>query len=635
MRAVNAGLISIAILCIVGCSHPIEIVGEGDVTSASGERDCTLEDFLAAADVCSENYAVQDYVESYYPVPRAGWQFDHWGNYCAHAAPPDYACSFNVPGETVSAFWGEAVPPLVAVFTEIDTAVTSVESGTLRGLRTNDGLAFLGVPYAAPPIGELRWREPEPVQPWSGERDATQFGDICPQRAGSANQWGFPYVTTPLDVGEYIGDEDCLFLNVWTPHLSGSYPVMVFVHGGANVQGSGHQPLGDVLNLGQAGPAIYSGAALAARKGVVVVSINYRLGPLANLVHAQLAAEDMHGASGNYGIRDQIAALKWVEKNISQFGGDPDRVTLFGQSGGGKDVAVLIASPAAAGLFHRAIVHSAPWTVSIQSDLLEPQEALIEELNCHTADDLIDCLRGIDAKSILTARNARVPGSLSFPFAVSLDGYTVPRQPPMAFSSGAFNKVPIMVGTTEAEHSNDPDYQNLSLQQFNALLWQLVGASPSMYVQAKALYSPDRYGDYSSAYVAAFDDKGVTCAAVGMVDRIAETNPEGTFMYRFRQTLSTDTRLGFGPYHASDLIFLFQHINGEYFSVTDDERSVAGVMADYWTQFAATGAPGGGLQPGWPAYDAENGYYQSLEPTPATGEFLKRTECEFWRVLAS
>jgi len=220
--------------------------------------------------------------------------------------------------------WARSEPPTV-------TLQAGVLEGTHFGSMPNE-VAFLGVPYAAPPLGALRWKPPHPVNKWTGTRRATQFGPVCPQLPAA---W-LPYIA---------GNEDCLYLNIWTTQLSADakLPVIVFFHGGGNKQGYSQLiPLGPTLS----------------RLGVIVVSANYRLGPFGFLAHPALTAESEHHSSGNYGLLDQLQALKWVHENISQFGGDPDRITTMGQSAGAVDVCLLMASPLATGLFHRAILES-------------------------------------------------------------------------------------------------------------------------------------------------------------------------------------------------------------------------------------------------------------------------------------
>lgn len=516
------------------------------------------------------------------------------------------------------------------VTADVGPPLVEIDTGKLRGVRDDPApgrqvIAFKGIPYAQAPVGDLRWKSPQAPQPWTGTRDATRYGAVCPQLSGGNNTWSAPE-------GEVFGAEDCLYLNVWTPSLTGGpYPVMVFLHGGGNNLGSSIQPLGDAIGIDKAGPPLYEGQRLAARGEVVVVTLNYRLGVLGFLIHPELAQEVGQGASGNWGLRDQIAALRWVQRNIAQFGGDPQRVTLFGQSGGARDTLALTVSPLAAGLFHRAIAHSPPWGIQPPSFFRPLQDAFIEELGCHQASSVVGCLRGKSVEAMVKAKNAQVLGMASFPFHPTVDGHVVPEAPPSAFANGNFNKVPFMVGTTEAEHSHWEQFHNLSETAFNALLAQLV-IKPGSLPEAQALYDVARYGDYSSAYIAAFDDRGVTCSTVRNVAAVAANNTAPTYHYRFRQVLSSDKRLGFGAYHTSDLLFLFQHLDGEHFATSPAEQATQAAMLRYWTRFAATGdpTPQDGSLAVWKPHDAAAGAYQSLESTPSSQQWLKSAECAFW-----
>ena len=218
--------------------------------------------------------------------------------------------------------------------------VVGLDSGPISGVN-NDGIwTYLGVPFASPPVGELRWREPQPVKSWKEVRECTEYGPVCPQIEGSVEEGG---------VGDARASEDCLYLNVWTPAKTSSekLPVMVWIHGGAYIKGAGSVPMYNGHNL--------------AKEGVVLVTINYRLDSLGFLAHPLLSKESPKGVSGNYGLLDQIEALKWVKSNIESFGGDRERVTIFGESAGATSVCNLMASPVAEGLFQRAIVESGPF----------------------------------------------------------------------------------------------------------------------------------------------------------------------------------------------------------------------------------------------------------------------------------
>ena len=266
--------------------------------------------------------------------------------------------------------------PIGTFADEKKTNDIQIDSGPISGKVENGVRIFLGIPYAAPPVGELRWKPPQEIASWAQERNSTDFSPSCPQ-------------PKQQDTGKF--SEDCLYLNVWTTAKKPDerLPVMVWIHGGA-------------FNFGSASQPEYNGKNLA-KKGVVVVTINYRLGPLGFLVHPLLSKESAHNASGNYGLLDQIAALKWVQKNIAAFGGNPDRVTIFGQSAGSRSVSLLMISPLSAGLFHRAIAESGGPIIG--SEYLSPAfsgnmanvskmgQALTSRLGCDKADDVLAAMR--------------------------------------------------------------------------------------------------------------------------------------------------------------------------------------------------------------------------------------------------
>jgi para-nitrobenzyl esterase len=280
-------------------------------------------------------------------------------------------------------------------------------------------LVYKGIAFAAPPVGELRWKPPQPVVPWEGVREAADFGPTCPQTpypAGSV----FPQGAQPDRVSE-----DCLYLNDWTAETAATEPVLAWIHGGAMIRGAGSYPLHD-------------GAALAA-KGAVVVTINYRLGAFGLLAHPELTAESEHHASGNYALPDQVAALEWVQRNIRGFGGDPERVAICGQSAGSSSVATLLASPLATGLCQRAIGESGGAFVGM------PRLEQVEGSGAKWASSFTDgSLAGLRDKGAEEILGATPPGNLFFSFNV--DGWAPPRDFTTTFAQGAQNDVPTMVG---------------------------------------------------------------------------------------------------------------------------------------------------------------------------------------------
>lgn len=312
----------------------------------------------------------------------------------------------------------------------------TITGGQIRGaLLDQGGAVFKGIPYAQPPVGDLRWREPMPVKPWTGVRDATEFGAICAQK---------PSVIFPK-AGE-ISKEDCLFLNVWTPEWPSRSPkpVMVWIPGGGNFAGGSSEGVFDGEHL--------------ARRGVVLVTLNYRLGPFGFFAHPALTRESRHRASGNQGILDQIAALRWVRDNISRFGGNPNNVTIFGESAGSLDVSVLMTSPLSKGLFRRVIGQSGP--VVIVGDPLPLRQADMrgEAKAAHwkvPAGASVQALRSVSAADILAAEPDLIAGgniASAWPNAgITVDGYVFPSKPAEVFVAGQQHRVALLLGNNARE----------------------------------------------------------------------------------------------------------------------------------------------------------------------------------------
>ena len=346
--------------------------------------------------------------------------------------------------------------PSGAFVAEKALAVIQLDSGPISG-KVEDGVrVFLGIPFAAPPVGALRWKPPQGVAAWTQVRNAAVFSPSCPQ-------------PKQQDDGKF--SEDCLYLNVWTyaKKHDERLPVMVWIHGGA-------------FNFGSASQPEYNGRNLA-KKGVVVVTINYRLGPLGFLVHPLLSKEYAHGASGNYGLLDQIAALKWVQKNIAAFGGNPDRVTIFGQSAGSRSVSLLMISPLSAGLFHRAIAESGGPIIG--SEYLSPAfngnmanvskmgQKLTARLGCDKAEDVLAAMRARSAQEWVAAADCKTDlfDDEALFYAPVFDGWVLPKNPLAAYSGGQQHDVPIIVGSTLNEGTLYlADETDLSVEKYKSFL---------------------------------------------------------------------------------------------------------------------------------------------------------------------
>ena len=458
----------------------------------------------------------------------------------------------------------------------------TLKSGVLEGSHLNkeQGLsAFLGIPYAAAPIGELRWKLPEPPKSWDGIRQATQFGAACPQRRAS---W-FPYIGW---------SEDCLYLNVWTPKLAadGRLPVLVYFHGGSNTQGySQMTPLGPVL----------------ARYGVVVVSANYRLGPFGFLAHPALTAESEHHSSGNYGLLDQLEALRWVQENIGSFGGDRARVTVMGQSAGAVDICLLMSSPLAARLFQGAIMESGDCESVYNEDIREPigynfisttgektGELLAKAVGVSNDAAGLRKLRSIPAEEILKVweQNRQIH------FDAIVDGWVVPEQPAKIFSKGRQMHVPVLVGSNADEATVFGHGGPKALDEYKQHLSDETGKYSS---EEFRLYSASSDADVAAQYLRLQSDT-FAYGAYSMARAMARTG-ERAYLYYFTYA-ETGKRASLGAYHGEELKFLSDSFPSDWEHSRDDEV-LGKTLRTYWTEFAKTGNPNAAESSVWPAYE--------------------------------
>jgi para-nitrobenzyl esterase len=481
--------------------------------------------------------------------------------------------------------------------------VVRVADGALRGATADGVSAFKGVPFAAPPVGALRWREPQPVAPWSGVREALAFGAPCAQAAFAWNR----------NVAEKSA-EDCLYLNVWAPARprgSAPLPVMVFFPGGAFHGGS-------AAGSSMIEPS-YDGARLA-RRGVVVVTVNYRLGMFGFLALPALSAESPHNVSGNYALLDQIAALAWVRANIGAFGGDPANVTAMGQSAGSASVALLMTSPLARGLFQKAILDSG--TVvdhEVGVDALKTAEAkgsaFIQELP-GGATGGIDALRRQPASALLTAMLARPDLSRAEPHRPDLDGYVLARQPALVFQAGREASIPLIVGATARDGDGDsmgvkgtPKAQAAAADPARRLASTHAVASLSAQDATEVRDYYARYPDLAAvaarlyADPAAVDpvDGDAAIAFATDTDRrcgpvlIAAWHGRAAPAWRFEFSHGYEP---LGAVHLWDLMYLFGWLEPP----ADQPRDwrLSDQLQAYWANFARTGDPNGPGLPAWP-----------------------------------
>jgi para-nitrobenzyl esterase len=462
-----------------------------------------------------------------------------------------------------------------------------VEGGLISGIAGSNPQirVFMGIPYAAPPLRDLRWREPRAPAPWLGVRKADHFGPACVQDQQLRNSIYWK--------GDYSVSEDCLYLNVWTPAKSGrdGLPVMVWIHGGAFVEGAGSS-------------LWWNGERLAGR-GVVLVTFNYRLGVFGFMAHPELTRTSEHGSSGNYGLLDQIAALSWVKRNISNFGGDPDRVTVFGQSAGGASICYLMASPLAKGLFARAIGQSGSplfQRLAPQRDAERQGLTAAESLHASSLTDLRD--RRTD--EIRRLRDG---------FQPTLDGYVIPREIFETFASGGQNDVPLIAGSMENEAGvNRPPSRESYVAQVRQQYATMAG-------EILALYPAHTDEEAQASFYALARDQ-VSAASRAWVLMAAKTGKHHTYWYRFSQAppvpagdvFMQGDASRFGAYHGADLIYVFDNLLAGYLNWhwTRADRDVAFAISSYWIQFASAGDPNREALPRWDRFERSDSRFMEF-----------------------
>ncbi|WP_454788674.1 carboxylesterase/lipase family protein [Mycolicibacterium lutetiense] len=489
-----------------------------------------------------------------------------------------------------------------------DPALVQTTAGTLRGTVASDHRLFAGVPYAAAPVGPMRFSAPAPAPGWPGERDATRPGPRCIQDPDSDPERGANSA------------EDCLSLNVWTPLASdGLRPVMVWIHGGAFVGGSSD---------------IYDAGRLAARGDIVVVTINYRLGTLGFLAHPALGAG---GDIGNYGLADQQAALRWVRDNIADFGGDPEKVTVAGESAGGMSVCDHLVSPGSAGLFRAAILMSAP--CHAQADLATATRRSLDYAAAVGCPDLVvaaDCLRALPVDSL------RKP---VWYFNIGSDELTgpvtgsalIPQAPLAAFGSGRADPVPVLIGTTRDEFTLFVALRYLRQGQryvvgdYPRLLSETFGADAAA---VGASYPIDRYGGVAQAYSAAVTDGDFACVSERMAGQLSRTGPVYAYEFndRFAPAPEVMRTLPFpvGASHSLELRYLFD-VGGAP-PLDPAQQRLSDQMIDYWSAFVRTGDPAVDGQPGWPRFDGARMSLQA-DGSRVDNGYTHEHQCPFWAGL--
>jgi len=464
------------------------------------------------------------------------------------------------------------------------SGVVKTDAGYVSGINQGGIRVFHGIPFAAPPTGELRWRSPAPVQPWDGVKDATRYSATCPQ----------PGSPGPLNMSE-----DCLYLNVWTPAASANekLPVMVFFYGGGFKDVAGSMP-------------VYNGTTLAG-KGVIVVTPNYRLGALGFLAHPRLDAESPYNASGNYGILDQQAALKWVQKNIDKFGGDPSRVTIFGQSAGAESVLVHVASPTSMGLFQRAIVESGPfWAYGATINATHPK-AFAEQFGTEYAEglgysgpDAIVKMRNLSPDILINATPSPPSGfwtTHTVLFEPTIDGWILPDTLDNLYLSHRQNPVSLMIGSNANDGTTLSAGANMTVAEYGNFIRGRFGKDADSIL---AKYPANSTAEVQLRLALIMTDYDFSDSVKYAAESMSDIRPD-TYVYRYSYILPGQQN---GAFHGSETLLLF----GMPVPV---DPAVRDNVIDLWTRFAKTGNPNGGMAVTWPNYTRKMGQYLDINET--------------------
>jgi para-nitrobenzyl esterase len=496
-----------------------------------------------------------------------------------------------------------------------DPSIVTTEGGAIQGVVTKSYRRFSGIPYAAPPVGELRFVAPQPAKHWHGVRKATGVGHSCAQPADPViYQFGSTY-------------EDCLYLNVYTPYPAAAkpLPVMVWIHGGGYVTGTG---------------ADYLASGLSSKGQVIVVTINYRLGPFGFMAHPAFTAESA-GASGNYGLLDQQAAIRWARRNAAAFGGDPSNITIFGESAGGGSVCSHLASPAMRGMFQRAIIESGPCTAPLYQSLQAAEaigQGIASDNGCPTTAgaDAAACLRALPVDTLIKSEGS-VELTSSVSFFPAYGGPVFPMSPGDAIASGHFNRVPVMQGTNHDEGTMvvapayDLQGHPLTGDEYpDVIQTDFGGNAPLVLAQYPA-------GDYSVpglALAAVFTDSFFACPALSTDQALAQQH-NAIYAYEFADEdadsfFPTDAvSFPMGAFHGAETGYLFfnplEHLDRK-------QRTLSDLMIGYWTHFAATGNPNFQGAPHWPRFSGNRSDILSLVPkaSQVTTGFAADHQCAFW-----
>jgi para-nitrobenzyl esterase len=494
---------------------------------------------------------------------------------------------------------GFAAALAIAAPTAAQITAAKVTGGRVEGTAQGQIGVFKGIPFAAPPVGDLRWRDPWPVVPWSGAKQVRAFGPACMQAVAMLNMVG----------AEPNASEDCLYLNVWTPakRAGEKLPVMVWIYGGAFVAGATSSPTYDGMHL--------------AERGVVLVSVAYRVGAFGWLAHPELSKEQ-GGSSGNYGLKDQIAALEWVRDNVAQFGGDPDNVTIFGESAGGISVGMLAVSPPAKGLFAKAISESGG-NFAVPSDAAGPGPGTRTLAAAEAAG--VKSIEGLGASSLAAARALtadaimKMQGS-NWPI---YDGRVLPGDPWLLYDAGRFNDTPILIGTNSDEgglfirQPGDPTAFDASTRgQYGAF----AGRALELYPASDAETTREAQADMMREQVFAWP-------TYAWARKQASLGRGAAYVYYFDHKTPQSPR---GALHASEIQYVFGTLGTQGGAPTKADEKMRDEFMGYFVNFAKTGDPNGAGLPEWPRFTKDTPRFMALGDTVGPIPVPHRAQYDFW-----
>ncbi|RKS87418.1 carboxylesterase type B [Orbus hercynius] len=486
-----------------------------------------------------------------------------------------------------------------------------IEHGTIQGVVSDDGSLsiFKGIPFAAPPINELRWKIPQVPTSWDAIKSTKQFSAGCMQTVVKGDK--LPWSNEFLHQGPI--SEDCLYLNVWSPandSQKDKLPVIIWIHGGGFIEGSANVPLYDGYNI--------------AKKGIVFVTFNYRLGVFGFFQHPELTNEA--GSSGNYGLYDQLAAIKWVNKNIANFGGDPNNITIMGQSAGANSIVLLIASPLSAGLFQKAIIESGPGTTisdygvrpldMVAQPLVEAEKIIVEWSNNNQYHSL-KALRSAPALELLKKFNQRPP----FKGAV-IEGVLLPDSIAMIYAQGLQNEIPVISGMNNDERGSEKDYGKMTKDQLTSYAQRYYPFNTQQFLSIYQANNDKHAGELHKQIMR--DERIFSLqwlANTRMSKGIAKN-----YVYYFEKAIPWQTHPQYGVFHSSEFVYVLQNQDKLFRHWDEQDKKISSTIGDYWINFAKTGDPNGDGFALWPSFDQSNNQVMVFGNTIEMKEILPNSK---------